>query len=99
MIVRFTNDFRLQYRKADVRIRSKTDNCLRIFKKNPNDLQLKNHKLKREWVGHRSINIAPDFRVIYKERKLADETIIYFVAIGTHKQLYEQKKKNWVNKN
>lgn len=89
MIVRFTNDFFLQYKKADVRIRNKTDNCLRIFRKNPNDLRLKNHKLKREWIGHRSIDIASDWRAIYKEVTLSDAIIVYFVALGTHKQLYK----------
>ena len=89
MIVRFTNNFLLQYKKADVRIRNKADDCLRIFKKNPNDLQLKNHKLKREWQGHRSINITADLRAIYKEVKLTDEIIVYFVGLGTHKQLYK----------
>lgn len=85
MIVRFTNDFFLQYKKADVRIRNKVDDCLRIFKRNPNNLQLKNHRLKREWAGHRSINIASDWRAIYREVRLAGETIIYFVALGTHR--------------
>lgn len=91
MIVRFTNDFFLQYKKADVRIRNRVDEQLRIFKKNPNDSSLKNHILKKEWVGHRSINITADFRAIYKDTQLKDETIIYFVAIGTHRQLYKQK--------
>ena len=89
MIVRLTNDFLLQYKKADVRIRNKVDDCLRIFKRNPNDLQLENHKLKREWIEHRGINITSDWRAIYKEVRLADETIAYFVALGTHKQLYK----------
>lgn len=90
MIVRFTNNFRLQYKNADVRIQNKTDECLRIFKRNPNDLQLKNHKLKREWVGYRSINITSDWRAIFEEFQLADEIVVYFVALGTHKQLYNK---------
>ena len=89
MIVRFANDFLLHYKRADVRIRNKTDDCLRIFKRNPNDLRLKNHKLKREWIEHRSININSDWRAIYKEVKLSDGIIVYFVALGTHKQLYK----------
>lgn len=89
MIVRFTNEFLSQYKKADVRVRNKTDDCLRIFRRNPNDLQLKNHKLKREWVGHRSINIISDWRAIYKEVQLTDEMVVYFVALGTHRQLYK----------
>ena len=89
MKVRFTNDFFLQYKRANVRIRNKTDESLRIFKRNPNDSELKNHKLKREWAGHRSINITSDWRAIYKETKLADKKVVYFVALGTHRELYE----------
>lgn len=89
MIVRFTNNFLLQYKKANARIRNKADNCLRIFKRNPDDLRLKNHKLKREWIGHRSINVTNDWRAIYKEVKLADAIITYFVALGTHRELYK----------
>lgn len=90
MIVKFTNDFFLQYNKADVRIRNKADDCLRIFKRNPNDSQLKNHKLRREWIGNSSINITSDWRAIYKEIELTDGVIAYLVAIGTHKQLYRR---------
>lgn len=89
MIVRFTNDFLSQYKKADVRVRNRVDGCLRIFKRNPNDLQLKNHKLKRGWIGHQSINVTSDWRAIYKEVQLTDETDVYFVALGTHRQLYK----------
>ncbi len=90
MKVRFTSDFFLQYNKADVRIRNKIDDCLRIFKRNPNDMQLKNHKLKREWIGHQSINITSDWRAIYKEIKEGKEdSIAYFVALGAHKHLYK----------
>lgn len=86
--------FRRKYLKANVRIRNKVDECIRIFVKNPNDPFLNNHKLRREWVGHRSIDITSDWRVIYKEIIIGDQIIAYFVDIGIHKELYKPARKN-----
>jgi len=88
MEIEFSPIFRKQYLKVNVRIRNKTNDCLRVFKNNPNDLQLNNHALKREWEGYRSIDITADYRAIYKEIKQGKDIIAYFVAIGTHKMLY-----------
>lgn len=60
MEIELNADFRKQYLKSNVRIRNKTNDCLKIFKKNPEDLQLNNHELREEWKGHRSININAD---------------------------------------
>lgn len=89
MIIRFTDHFRKQYKKADVRIRKRLKQRLAIFIKNPNDLQLRNHPLHREYEGKHSIDITSDWRAIYREvGKVEDEVIVYFTAIGTHSQLY-----------
>lgn len=89
MIIRFTDHFRKQYKKADVRIRKRLKERLAIFKKNPNDLQLRNHQLKREYEGNRSIDITSDWRAVYRESgSVEDEVVVYFTAIGTHSQLY-----------
>ena len=89
MKVKFTKDFLLQYKKTNVRIRNRTDERLRIFKRNPNDPQLKNHKLKREWIGHRSISITSDWRALYVEKREGEDIIAYFVTFGTHRELYK----------
>lgn len=93
MKIRYEPSFYKLYKKANVRIRNKFDNQLRIFKNNPFDPILKNHELKREWEGYRSINITADYRAIYKEIKLDEETVSYFIAIGTHEELYALIKK------
>ena len=90
MIIKYTNDFLRHLKKQKVVIRKSFKIALEEFVKNPNSLQLNNHKLKREWEGFRSINITADFRAIYKEVVYSDgESIIYFVAIGMHEQLYK----------
>ncbi len=89
MKAKFTEEFFKQYKKANVRIRNQFDKRLRIFTQNPQDPQLNNHKLKRDWQGHRSIDITSDWRAIYKEIQMGDGKVAYFVAIGTHKELYK----------
>lgn len=91
MEIKFDPRFRKQYKKADVRIKNQVRDRLRIFKKNPEDLQLNNHLLKREWEGYRSIDISADWRAIYTEKTEGKELIVYFIALGTHDKLYSSE--------
>ncbi|TSC66713.1 MAG: Uncharacterized protein CEO21_96 [Microgenomates group bacterium Gr01-1014_80] len=88
MTIRYTGNFLRQLKKSDVRIRKAFKNCLLIFTKNPNDPELDNHPLEREHRGHNSINITADYRAIYKEVILENDTYIYFSSFGTHEELY-----------
>lgn len=91
MVVEFSPEFRKKYRKADVRTKHRVDECLRIFRNRPKDPELDNHALKREWEGFRSIDITSDWRAIYEYKQAGEEIIAYFVALGTHKELYETR--------
>lgn len=93
MKVRYSPDFYRQYKKADVRIRNKVDVKIEIFLKDAHELQLDNHALENEWKGCRSIDINADYRAIYKETHIDDIIVAYFVALGTHNQLYGKSKK------
>lgn len=88
MIVKYTNSFLKQLKKSDVRIRKAFKQRLLLFVENPNDLELNNHPLQREYVGFRSIDITADYRAVYKEVIAEDDTYIYFTSFGTHPQLY-----------
>jgi len=88
MIVRYTGNFLKQLKKSDVRIRKAFKQRLLLFIKNPNDLELNSHSLKREYSGFRSIDITSDYRAIYKEINVEDDAYIYFSSFGTHAQLY-----------
>lgn len=88
MKVRFSPDFLRQYKKSDVRIRNRVDEKIAIFLKDPNDLQLDNHILKKEWEGFSSIDITGNYRAIYREGRIGNEIVAYFVALGMHKELY-----------
>ena len=58
MKVKFSKEFIKQYKKADVRIRKGVDQQINTFSKNPMDLSLRNHALREEYEGQRSIDIT-----------------------------------------
>lgn len=88
MIIRFTDQFRKQYKKADVRIKTRFDYCLDLFIKNPMNSELRNHPLHKDFEGFNSIDITGDWRAIYLEKENG-VIVFYFVALGTHSQLYK----------
>lgn len=75
-------------KKVNVRIRKNVKERMLLFSENPNDPQLDNHPLKRGCLRHRSIDITADWRAIYKEIETGEETIAYFIMLGTHGELY-----------
>ena len=89
MIVRYDPDFVEKLKKVNVRILKNFKERIKIFSKDPNNPSLNNHPLREEWQGYRSIDITGDWRAIYTEKTEGDEIIAYFVAIGTHDQLYK----------
>lgn len=92
MEVEFSPEFWKKYRISDVRIRRRVEDCLRIFRNNPADPELKSHELKKEWQGYRSIDITADYRAVYQEKDIGEERVAYFVALGTHEELYGKRK-------
>lgn len=88
MTVRFDPQLIEKVKKLDVRIRKSFRERIELFRQNPFTPQLNNHPLKREYKGYRSINITSDYRALYQEKREGDETIAYFVLLGTHKELY-----------
>lgn len=91
MKVRYSPDFYRLYKRAKVIIRKSVDEKIEMFLKDSNDLELNNHPLEREWEGYQSIDITIDYRAIYKEVAIGDEIVAYFVALGTHEQLYRDR--------
>lgn len=88
MKVRYSPDFYRLYKGVSVIIRKSVDEKIEVFVKDPNDLQLDNHALEREWEGYRSIDITADYRAIYREISEGEERVAYFEALGTHEELY-----------
>lgn len=90
MNIRLSPDFLKKLKKSNVRILKSFKERIILFSKDPNNPQLDNHPLKREWQGYQSIDITSDYRAIYKEIQIGEEIIAYFVALGTHDELYRK---------
>ena len=94
MILVYDPAFLEKLKKVDVRIRKSVKKRVLLFSKNPNNPQLNNHPLRKDYLGYRSININSDYRAVYKEVKLKDGIVAYFVALGTHDELYGKSQDN-----
>lgn len=88
MKVVFDSDFFLKLKKVNVRIRNSFKQKIDIFTKDQYNPELNNHALKYGLEGYRSIDITSDWRAIYEEILIGEETVAYFIALGTHRQLY-----------
>lgn len=88
MIIQYAPLFIEKLKRVNVRIRKSFMQKIQIFENNPNDPQLRNHELEKDYKGQRSIDITADYRAIFEEIKEGEDTIIYFSLLGTHKDLY-----------
>lgn len=86
MQIIISNKFEKQFAKLPKKIKRQTIERINIFRTDVFAEILSNHPLSGEWYGYRSINVAGDYRAVFKE--LEDDTY-YFVAVGTHSQLYK----------
>jgi len=82
----YTKDFKKSFNKKDKFIQGKTLERVRLFREDPFNVLLDNHKLNGEYEGSSSINITGNFRAIFQY--INNDTIV-FSDIGTHSELYE----------
>ncbi len=85
MNIQTTKNFDKQYSKLNIKIKNQFKKHIELFKLNPFDITLRNHALKGRYLGYRSIDISGDVRALYT---IKGNTLIIFVFIGTHNQLY-----------
>jgi addiction module RelE/StbE family toxin len=87
MLVRFSTDFDRQFQeRLTNRQKIQVLDTIDLFTGEPLHKDLRNHVLKGEWIGYRSISIGGDLRLHFK---MIDDETAYFVAIGNHNQLYK----------
>jgi len=86
LIATFSKNFKKSFSKKDKFVQKKIRERIRLFREDPFNIVLNNHKLHGEYVGCSSINITGDFRVVFK---YLDEFHIVFLDIGTHTELYK----------
>ncbi|HEV2403245.1 MAG TPA: type II toxin-antitoxin system mRNA interferase toxin, RelE/StbE family [Candidatus Saccharimonadales bacterium] len=85
--LKFHKDFLKQVSNLKPAQKKRLQAALKLFQKDPNYPGLYNHSLMGEWKGYRSIAFGGDWRAHFE---LTDnDTIAWFVACGTHSQLYK----------
>ncbi|MBF8250031.1 MAG: hypothetical protein HW400_632 [Candidatus Levybacteria bacterium] len=89
MKVQYDPEFVEKLKKQNVRVSNSFRKAIKIFSKNPADPRLHVHELKREYKGLKSIDVTVNWRAIYEEITEGNDLIIYFVTLGTHRQLYK----------
>ena len=89
MIRKYDPKFIKSLKRLDVRIRKSFKQRIDVFAKDPHNPKLNNHSLKRKYKGYKSIDITNDYRAIYEEVHEDEDTIAYFISIGTHEELYD----------
>lgn len=95
MIIRYSPVFLKTLKKLNVKIKKSFKEKVLIFSKNPHDFELNNHMLRKPYLGLRSIDITSDWRGVYKEKiEGEEEEVALFVLIGTHEQLFKNKRFN-----
>ncbi len=85
----YSNNFKKSYRKVILKNRKFKDSFDKkwnIFINNPEYPSLKNHDLKGNLKGLKSISIKYNMRLIYKE---VSKDIIIVYDIGTHDEVYK----------
>jgi addiction module RelE/StbE family toxin len=86
MQIEYSKKFIKEFKKCPDKIKTNFKTRLAIFINDQYHSLLNNHPLSGELKKYRSINISGDWRAIFEE--LNGGQIAYFVAIGTHSQLY-----------
>lgn len=77
--------FGKKYKKLRLNEKKKFKERRNLFLKNPFHPILNNHPLHGKYIGHYSINITGDLRVIYK---MINDDTAFFIDLDSHTKLY-----------
>ena len=86
MRIVYTQHFNRAYKKLSNAQKELVDDAIRLFIKEPMAAALKNHPLKGQLKGIRSIKAGYDLRILYTEE--AGHAIVFFIEVGSHAQVY-----------
>ena len=87
MQIEKTLQFQKAYNKLPSKFKTKVDNTLKLFIKDPFHSKLKNHRLKGKLIEFRAISVTGDIRIIFKEKN--NYTIIILLNVGPHSKVYK----------
>ena len=86
MEIEYSKNFIKQLKKAPTKIQMKLRARIELFKDDKFNPILRNHALKGEWKGYRSIDVSGDWRAIFIE--FEDGKSVSFELLDTHSGLY-----------
>ena len=86
MDVDYTKAFNKQFQKLPRKQQEQAKMAVALFLYDVAAPSLRNHGLKGEWLGFRSITAGGDLRLHF--RVISDKKVL-FVAVGSHSQLYK----------
>lgn len=87
--INFSPSFNQQLTAALREIKIAFRESLELFQEDTEHQVLRNHPLKEQFTGYRSIDVTNDYRAIFREVQAGKIRVIIFYYLGTHKQLYE----------
>lgn len=90
-LVRYSILFTKQLKASPLEIKLAFRQVRELFLEDPDHPSLRNHGLRNEFSGYRSIDVTEDYRAIYRKRIEGKKEIITFYIIGTHEELYKRK--------
>lgn len=86
MNIDYAKSFDNQFRKLSELNKGLVRGTIEIFIDDPFNDSLRNHPLKKQWIGYRSISVTDDLRIHYR---LIDKNTALLVAVGSHSELYK----------
>jgi addiction module RelE/StbE family toxin len=86
MDVDYTKAFNKQFQKLPSKQQKQARAAVALFLQDVTAPSLRNHGLKGEWQGHRSITAGGDLRLHFQ---VITDSKVLFVAVGSHSQLYK----------
>jgi addiction module RelE/StbE family toxin len=87
IIIKLHKDFIKQAANLQPTQKKRLQAAMKLFQKQPQHSDLYNHPLTGQWKGYRSIAFGGNWRAHFE---LTDnDTTAWFVACGTHSQLYK----------
>lgn len=89
LIIEYSATFNKQRKDAPLEVKSAFRDALELFLDHPDHPNLRNHALREEYAGFRSIDVTEDWRALFKIRESKFKKVITFHVLGTHAQLYK----------
>ena len=91
-LINYSKRFDKQRKNLPPEIKIAFRETLELFLEDPTNPALRDHSLKKEFAGFRSIEVTEDVRAIYRKEQEGKREAITFYLIGTHEELYGKKK-------